>query len=68
MRVGQLERIIKMQTKVIEELRSKLRAARDRIRRDTYDCCENENRNMDGGCDNCGDPCPMKPQREGAET
>ena len=21
------------------------------------DCCENESRNMNGGCDNCGDPC-----------
>lgn len=20
-------------------------------------CCENERRNMNGGCDNCGDPC-----------
>lgn len=20
-------------------------------------CCENEKRNMRGGCDNCGDPC-----------
>lgn len=20
-------------------------------------CCENEKRNMNGGCDNCGDPC-----------
>lgn len=20
-------------------------------------CCENENRNINGGCDNCGDPC-----------
>jgi hypothetical protein len=21
------------------------------------DCCANEKRNVDGGCDNCGDPC-----------
>lgn len=21
-----------------------------------YDCCNNERRNMNGGCDNCGDP------------
>lgn len=21
------------------------------------DCCANEKRNWDGGCDNCGDPC-----------
>lgn len=20
-------------------------------------CCDNERRNMNGGCDNCGDPC-----------
>ena len=20
-------------------------------------CCDNEHRNMNGGCDNCGDPC-----------
>lgn len=24
---------------------------------DLVACCENEKRNMNGGCDNCGDPC-----------
>lgn len=24
---------------------------------DEGSCCENEQRNMNGGCDNCGDPC-----------
>jgi len=23
----------------------------------TQPCCDNERRNMNGGCDNCGDPC-----------
>lgn len=24
---------------------------------DIQPCCENESRNLNGGCDNCGDPC-----------
>lgn len=22
-----------------------------------YECCDNQDRNFNGGCDNCGDPC-----------
>jgi len=28
-----------------------------RDNKSTGDCCENEDRDMNGGCKNCGDPC-----------
>jgi hypothetical protein len=29
----------------------------DQFRGETDQCCENESRDMNGGCKNCGDPC-----------
>jgi hypothetical protein len=32
-------------------------AQKDTKRRLSEPCCKDEHRNMNGGCDNCGDPC-----------
>ncbi len=39
------------------KLRFQRAKALDRLDALTVPCCENEDRTMQGGCKNCGDPC-----------
>lgn len=50
------EAIVPLQPAPLDEEDLKILAKLEREHRHCS-CCDNEKRNMDGGCDNCGDPC-----------